>query len=79
MPKFTQEELEEIRRNTEEVEKARKGKKRGGDDDGDEQPKPKKPRRKTKKEEEYSIKDRMLALVLLAVTIGVSLMVWQLF
>jgi hypothetical protein len=75
MPKFTQEELEEIRRNTEEVEQARKGKKSSTDEPAK---KPRKPRKSSKKEE-YSVKDRLVALGLLIATVLVSILVWKVY
>jgi len=68
MPKFTQEELEEIRRNTDEIEQARKAKQ--------DKKKPTKPAKKrTKKETAYSLKERLLPLILLAITLGISYVV----
>lgn len=82
MPKFTQEELEEIRRNTEEVEKARRGKKNGkGEKDGAVAKKGKSSKKRSSKKEVevFSLKDRMVALVLLAISVLISVIVWQLY
>lgn len=80
MPKFTQEELEEIRRNTEEVEKARRGKKGRSSDKEDATAKsPKKKRASKKTIENYTVKDRMVALILLILSVIISVAVWQLY
>jgi cell division protein FtsL len=73
MPKFTQEELEEIRKNTEAIEAARKEKQSS-------KKKKKAPTKKrTKKVTEFSLKERLIPLVILAITLGVSYLVVLLF
>jgi F0F1-type ATP synthase assembly protein I len=69
MPKFTQEELEEIRRNTDQIEYARRAK-----ETKSQKPKKAKNPRK-KKDAEYSLSERLLPLLLLGVTLGVSYLV----
>ena len=74
MPKFTQDELEEIRRNTDQIEKARKAKQ-----DKKTPSKSKLAKKRTKKDVEYGLKERLLPLVLLLVTLGISYLVVLIF
>lgn len=71
MPKFTPEELEEIRRNTEKAEEARKKK-----EEAKQKKKKTKRKKKKKKTESYPLKERLFALVILGASLAVSAVVW---
>ena len=92
MPKFTQQELEEIRENTERIEQERlargSSKKKNADEDEDSneglakksskkstRSSSKKASKKKRKKGDYSVAERLIALVLLGITIAISYIV----